>query len=395
VGSLNLMRVGGLDAHFGEQEFELSKLFAGQASMALQNAEAHVTVASRADLDALTGLRNHGKFQRDLQALVDAADPFSLLMMDLDSFKAYNDTFGHPAGDALLQTVAKAVVGAIRQNDRAYRYGGDEFALLLLGANRTHAAEVAERVRTAVRMAVVGSYAPTPGLVVSASIGAAHWPADGLAQADLVLAADQELYEAKRRRRQPGARPESEEGTEKPPRADERTAAFAPGSLLEAAHEMLKAADLGEIAEATLRHAVKAAGGAKDGFVALVETGSTGSSASGRPTRPAMHLFAGVGAFETRRLRIRRGSCFWGRVWQEAAPLQDGSSGGGGLVGVPLIDGGRVIGLLGLVTPQAEGAAHEQLHQLSRLAALASAAATACARRSDGAPMKRAPSTPD
>jgi GAF domain-containing protein len=141
VGSLNLMRVGGPGARFGEQEFELSKLFAGQASMALQNAEAHVTVASRADLDALTGLRNHGTFQRDLDTLVDAGSPFSLLMMDLDSFKAYNDTFGHPAGDGLLQVVAKAVVGAIRQNDRAYRYGGDEFALLLIGANRSHATE--------------------------------------------------------------------------------------------------------------------------------------------------------------------------------------------------------------------------------------------------------------
>jgi GAF domain-containing protein len=68
VGSLNLTRVGGPEAHFSEHEFELSKLFAGQASIALQNAEAHVTVSTRADLDALTGLRNHGTFQRDLAA---------------------------------------------------------------------------------------------------------------------------------------------------------------------------------------------------------------------------------------------------------------------------------------------------------------------------------------
>ena len=72
VGSLNLTRVGGPEAHFGEHEFELSKLFAGQASIALQNAETHVTVSSRADLDALTGLRNHGTFQRDLAAMIEA-----------------------------------------------------------------------------------------------------------------------------------------------------------------------------------------------------------------------------------------------------------------------------------------------------------------------------------
>jgi diguanylate cyclase (GGDEF)-like protein len=90
-------------------------------------------------IDALTGLRNHGTFQRDVEALVEAGDPFSLVMMDLDFFKAFNDTYGHPAGDALLQTVAGAVVAGIRQNDRAYRYGGDEFALLLMGASRSQA----------------------------------------------------------------------------------------------------------------------------------------------------------------------------------------------------------------------------------------------------------------
>jgi diguanylate cyclase (GGDEF)-like protein len=200
VGSLNLARVGGAEAHFSEPEFELSKLFAGQASIALQNAETHVTVSTRADLDALTALRNHGTFQRDLDALIEAGEPFSLLMMDLDSFKAFNDTYGHPAGDTLLQTVAKAIVGATRQNDRAYRYGGDEFALLLLGASRTHAEEVAGRVRVAVRDAVRVSPVGGGGLPFGASVGAAHWPADGRAKTELVGAADAALYDAKRRR---------------------------------------------------------------------------------------------------------------------------------------------------------------------------------------------------
>ncbi len=200
VGSLNLARVGGARATFTEPEFELCKLFASQASIALQNAETHRTIATRADLDSLTGLRNHGTFQRDLDALIEAGDPFSLLMMDLDSFKAYNDTFGHPAGDELLRTVSTAVVGATRQNDRAYRYGGDEFALLLVGPGSDHADDVARRIRAAVRTSVANVRPGADRLGLGVSIGAAKWPTDGPAKADLVAAADAALYEEKRNR---------------------------------------------------------------------------------------------------------------------------------------------------------------------------------------------------
>ena len=199
IGCLTLTRYGGPEARFDDNEFELAKLFAGQASIAIQNAETHVSVATRADLDSLTGLRNHGKFQRDLEAHISEARPFSLLMMDLDDFKAFNDTYGHPAGDALLRGVASAIVSATRQNDRAYRYGGDEFAVILAGASAQHAEEVAERVRLAVRnraalhTGVVGEH-------VGATIGAAHWPADGPDAAGLVGTADAALYRAKRQR---------------------------------------------------------------------------------------------------------------------------------------------------------------------------------------------------
>ena len=200
VGSLNLARVGGGRATFTEPEFELCKLFASQASIALQNAETHRTIATRADLDSLTGLRNHGTFQRDLDALIEAGEPFSLLMMDLDSFKAYNDTFGHPAGDELLRTVSTAVVGATRQNDRAYRYGGDEFALLLVGPGSDHAGDVARRIRAAVSGSVADVRPGAGKLGLGVSIGAAKWPTDGPAKADLVAAADAALYEEKRNR---------------------------------------------------------------------------------------------------------------------------------------------------------------------------------------------------
>ncbi len=200
VGSLNLSRLGGAASAFSQHEFELAKLFASQASLALQNAETHSTVATRAEMDALTSLRNHGTFQRDLSELIDASEPFSLLMLDLDLFKAFNDTYGHPAGDALLGVVADALVGAIRQNDRAYRYGGDEFALLLRGAPLRVAEEVAARVRATVREAVAASGIGDGGIEVTVSVGCACWPQDGPEKEQLVEAADAALYRAKRLR---------------------------------------------------------------------------------------------------------------------------------------------------------------------------------------------------
>jgi diguanylate cyclase (GGDEF)-like protein len=358
VGSLNLARLGAAEAHFSEPEFELSKLFAGQASIALQNAQAHVTVSTRADLDALTGLRNHGTFQRDLGALVDAGKPFSLLMMDLDSFKAFNDTYGHPAGDALLQTVAKAIVGATRQNDRAYRYGGDEFALLLVGASRAKAEEVAGRVRVAVREAVRVSPVGGSDLPFGASVGVAYWPADGPGKAELVSAADAALYEAKRRR-VAGVRGAAAGAP--PP---------VPGAILDAARDLLTASDAEEVARATLRHAA-AVVGSRDGLVALVE-GAQDSSSTAEPT--LMRQLVGMGRFAGTRRSIRRGEGFWGRLWASASVLTEDEAGNGVLLGLPIPVDGHVAGLIGVALPAAAVVSPERLRMMDHLAALAGAA---------------------
>ena len=194
IGTLNVARMGGLESHFSEYEFELTQLFGGQASIALQNAEAHLAMKLRADHDSLTGLGNHGAFQRDLGLAIEQRgdEPFAVLMLDLDSFKRFNDTQGHPAGDALLRSIAEAIVASIRPTDRAYRYGGDEFSAIISAMTRTGAEEVAARIQRAVASLTSNHRAP-----VTVTVGISCFPTDGQSKAELVAAADAELFLSK------------------------------------------------------------------------------------------------------------------------------------------------------------------------------------------------------
>jgi diguanylate cyclase (GGDEF)-like protein/excisionase family DNA binding protein len=201
LGAMNASRVGGQEVHFSESDFELIQLFAAQASIALRNADAHHAMSQRAETDALTGLGNHGAFQAELSRLLDASVDVeahgqrrvAVLMMDLDSFKAYNDRHGHPAGDALLHEAATAIYGAARTNDRVYRYGGDEFALILPSAAVPEATRVAERIRAAVSELTASDSSP-----VTITIGVAGMPGDAHDRASLIEAADTALYYGKR-----------------------------------------------------------------------------------------------------------------------------------------------------------------------------------------------------
>ncbi len=188
IGVMTIERLGSGNT-FEPEEFDLVKLFAGQVSIALQNAEVFRAVEIRAQTDDLTGLLNHGTFVEYLNGLVREGGPFGLIMLDLDDFRGINNTGGHQAGDEALRRIAAALVRAGRDTDLVFRYGGDEFAFLLPHSDPTGAWQVAERARAAVK----GLGGPA-----TASIGVASFPTDGATSAEVLLAADRACFVAKR-----------------------------------------------------------------------------------------------------------------------------------------------------------------------------------------------------
>ncbi|MBM9402596.1 GGDEF domain-containing protein [Gluconacetobacter azotocaptans] len=160
-----------------------------------------------AGLDALTGLGNRRRLNECLEQAVPQAGrsgrPLAVIMIDVDSFKAYNDHYGHPAGDNCLRAVADALQGGlVRRTDLVMRYGGEEFVVLLPDTSAAEAERIAERLRLAVRGLGLCHAGRDDG-VVTISLGVAVLePGAGMTDgAALLGAVDQALYEAKRRGR--------------------------------------------------------------------------------------------------------------------------------------------------------------------------------------------------
>lgn len=164
-------------------------------------AEANTRLAQLAVTDGLTGLYNHRHFHERLTLEVERSQrsglPLSLLMLDVDHFKQFNDTFGHPAGDEVLRQLARVLADTRRANDVVARYGGEEFAVILVDTPKFTAAKVAERVRERINTHDFSEAAPRASKL-STSIGVATFPDDGVDAESLVRAADTALYAAKR-----------------------------------------------------------------------------------------------------------------------------------------------------------------------------------------------------
>jgi diguanylate cyclase (GGDEF)-like protein len=185
--------------HFSADDEVALRLFALVAGGALENALAHEATAEMVNTDPLTGLANRRRLDGDLNStlgnLLAAGDPVAFAMVDVDHFKRFNDTYGHPAGDELLRQVAMAIASAVRSNDVVYRYGGEEFCVLLPGASADEARLVAERIRWAVETRAMVDDMGRPVTPVTVSVGVSC--RNDLNTEALVAAADGALYAAK------------------------------------------------------------------------------------------------------------------------------------------------------------------------------------------------------
>ncbi|MGE5607015.1 MAG: GGDEF domain-containing protein [Bacteroidota bacterium] len=180
-----------------ESDLQFMNSITTQAGVALQNIASLNQVKQQADTDGLTGLYNRRYFNEKLEELVNQSiedgTSLSLIMIDVDNFKKYNDTYGHPAGDQLLKTVAMVISDTVREGDIVTRYGGEEFAVILKRSSRETALQIAERIRIAVAN-ISGGGLKTP---VTVSLGVGTIPEHATDRAGLVEFADQSLYHSK------------------------------------------------------------------------------------------------------------------------------------------------------------------------------------------------------
>lgn len=182
---------------YSQRHIKLLEQLASQIAMPLENSQLYAKAEKKARIDELTGLYN----RRSLDEMIDSeisrhsryGGAFSLAILDLDSFKTYNDSYGHLAGDSLLQEIGRSIKSAIRNADYAFRYGGDEFAVLLPQTTVDAALLVVERVRKKIAECIHSDRIP-----ITTSIGLASWPDDGISHTDIIAAADVTLYRAKR-----------------------------------------------------------------------------------------------------------------------------------------------------------------------------------------------------
>jgi diguanylate cyclase (GGDEF)-like protein len=187
------------DAYTKEHEGILEAIGA-QAAIAVSNARLYNRTLTQALTDELTGLGNARQFHETLSQMVSRAlvtdTQCALVMMDSDSLKQINDKYGHPAGNAHLVDLASVLKANVRSTDRAFRYAGDEFMVILPGASTEQAREVAERIQSSVS----GHFLQLEDAQVRAtvSMGVAVTPQDGSTVEELIKAADDALYRAKR-----------------------------------------------------------------------------------------------------------------------------------------------------------------------------------------------------
>lgn len=187
---------------FSKEDLEFTELLAKEVALAIERSFLYAQVVDISIRDGLTGCYNRRKFDLDVVAEFANAKqhkkPLSMLMADIDWFKKYNDFHGHPRGDELLKKLVSVLTRNVRPSDRVYRYGGEEFAMILPETGKVKAAYTATRLRELIgKERFEGEEESQPDKIVTISIGVATFPVDTKDWVGLIKAADSALYEAK------------------------------------------------------------------------------------------------------------------------------------------------------------------------------------------------------
>jgi diguanylate cyclase (GGDEF)-like protein len=176
-------------------------MLSNQAGLAIENSQLYEKTVIRAHSDSLTELWNHGYFQYLLGLESEKAKAvcgnLSLMILDIDDFKVYNDSLGHQSGDNILKELAALLKGQSRKMDHVCRYGGEEFAIILPQTEKKEALFIAERLRENIARHHFLHEEILPSKRLTVSIGLSSYPQDGIFAAELITNSDKALYQAK------------------------------------------------------------------------------------------------------------------------------------------------------------------------------------------------------
>lgn len=199
--------------NYEEEHLRLLETVSRIAADAIYRSQKHDQTESHALTDPLTGLPNARSLQRHFETENARAgrsgSSFQLLMLDLDGFKAVNDTYGHRAGDIMLREIGKVIRGQLRDYDFLARYGGDEFVALIPDTDLQYVTDLCRRIEKAVNEFSM-TFGDDEFARVGVSVGSASFPKDGQQLYDLIAVADKEMYKAKAGNRSPQRRFEAE-----------------------------------------------------------------------------------------------------------------------------------------------------------------------------------------